>query len=221
VTKLILVRHGATEWNQLGLIQGLSDVPLSATGLYQMERVAAHLDAVLPTSIVIVSSDLKRCARSADLIGVRRQLEPSLYVALREVDFGGWTGHKIDELRAQPVEQKAWDEMTPDFVWKGGESFADAHNRADHCLRAVVDQHPGQCIVVFTHGAIIQLVLSQWLCGSLHAARRFGVSNASITILESPTSDRVRLRVLNKRLDVTDGEDDDTRENVSDLSQCL
>lgn len=197
MSRLYLVRHGETEWNQEGCIQGSADIPLSAAGETQMRATASFLEELIHEPFHVFTSDLKRCAESAAMITETRRVTTVLTQRLREVDFGSWTGRTVDELRAAPAERRAWDDMSPNYVWGGGESFAIACERAAEAItQHLAITQPRQVIVV-THGLIIQLLLSVWICGSLTCASRFTVSNGSITILDWNASGEASILAAN------------------------
>jgi broad specificity phosphatase PhoE len=103
---------------------------------------------------------------------------------LREVDFGYWTGRHVQEVRADPVARAAWDDMSIDYVWGDAESFALAHRRAEAAIADYVRGARVADIVVVTHGLIIQLLLSGWLCGSPASANRFSAANGSVSVVD-------------------------------------
>jgi len=90
VTKIILVRHGQTLWNNIGKYQGHTDVPLSKTGIEQASKVAKRLKNDKITAIY--SSDLKRAKQTAEIIALEHNLPVITNTRFREINFGVWEG---------------------------------------------------------------------------------------------------------------------------------
>jgi glucosyl-3-phosphoglycerate phosphatase len=149
VPRLVLWRHGRTEWNAAGRFQGQLDPPLDAVGRRQARVAAPHLAAPLPEGTVVVSSDLGRAAETAvaltDVLGVPLRLD----ARLREVAMGSWEGLTREEVAERHPEQYAdWLAGRP-IVGRGGEDAADVPARA---LAALRDLPEAPAAVVVTHG---------------------------------------------------------------------
>ena len=97
--KLYLIRHGQTDWNIQGKIQGSHDIPLNDTGRAQAKLVAEGMDSRPVTKIF--SSTLVRAVETARMIGDRQQVETYLVPGLIEVEFGKWEGMTWDEIKAK------------------------------------------------------------------------------------------------------------------------
>jgi probable phosphoglycerate mutase len=170
--RLVLWRHGRTEWNAEGRFQGQLDPPLDAEGRRQAARVAPQLAAELPAGqTVVVSSDLSRAAETAasltTVLGVPLQVDPRL----REHGMGTWEGLTRDEVADRYPEQYAdWVAGRP-VRGRGGEEPADVATRA---LAALADLPPSPVAVVVTHGGTAGRLLERLLgLGSRHR-RVFG-----------------------------------------------
>ncbi|MGY1631215.1 histidine phosphatase family protein [Geodermatophilus sp. SYSU D01186] len=151
VTRLLIWRHGRTEWNATGRFQGQLDPPLDAEGRGQAARTAPQLAATgpLPQGTVVVSSDLTRAAETAatltGLLGVPLRLDPRL----REVGLGCWEGLTRDEVAERHPDQYAdWLAGRP-VRGRGGEDPATVPDRA---LAALQDLPEAPAAVVVTHG---------------------------------------------------------------------
>jgi broad specificity phosphatase PhoE len=149
-TRVLLWRHGLTEWNAERRIQGQTDVPLTGTGVAQAQAAAARLAACAPD--LIVSSDLRRAAHTAAALAEVTGLDVRHDARLRERSFGDWEG-----LTGPEIEQE-WPEAYAH--WRAGDPVDDAgveHDedvakRVAEALRGLVDRAPGATIVVVTHG---------------------------------------------------------------------
>jgi probable phosphoglycerate mutase len=151
VPRLLLWRHGRTEWNATGRFQGQMDPPLDAEGRAQAARVAPLLvgSGLDRADTVVVSSDLSRAEETArvltDLLGVPLRLDPRL----REHGLGSWEGLTRDEVASRFPDQYAdWVAGHP-VRGRGGEDSAEVTARA---LDALADLPAAGIAVVVTHG---------------------------------------------------------------------
>lgn len=188
-TRIILVRHGETDWNATGRIQGNNDTPLNAVGRAQAQRVAARL-AGEPVR-AIYSSDLARAYETAVIIDQGIHVGVVTSPVLRERRYGVWEGLTSAEIQARYSEQFAeWRSRRMDFAPPGGETHNQLLARALAELEAIAHRHPGELVVVVTHGGLCYVVLAH-LVGSVDGARQVGATrqvaptgNASLHILE-------------------------------------
>jgi broad specificity phosphatase PhoE len=142
VTTLLLVRHGETDWNADGRLQGHTDRPLSDFGRRQAQQLAAELEGEKLEAIY--SSDLARARETAEIVGERLGLPVVLDPELREKDWGNWEG-----LTA--VER--------DRVEFAGESTEAHQERMLRALRRISERHPGEGrVLVITHGGSMRRV---------------------------------------------------------------
>jgi probable phosphoglycerate mutase len=149
--RLVLWRHGRTEWNAEGRFQGQLDPPLDDLGRRQAAAAAPHLIAggLTAADTVVVSSDLIRAAETAatlsDLLGVPLQLDKRL----REHGMGTWEGLTRSEVADRYPEQYAdWLAGRP-VRGRGGE---EPEAVAERALAALVDLEPAATVVVVSHG---------------------------------------------------------------------
>jgi broad specificity phosphatase PhoE len=162
VSRVIVWRHGSTEWNLSGRFQGQQDPPLVAAGRFEGARAARYLaQGLLTDATVVVSSDLRRALDTAttltDLLGIR----PLVDARLREHALGCWEGLTRDEVAARYPEQYAdWQAGRP-VRGRGGEGAADVAARA---VAALADLPQASAAVVVTHaataGRLIESLLS-------------------------------------------------------------
>ena len=147
------VRHGETDWNRKGLIQGWIDTPLNGTGHSQAKAVAqALLDvAEFSPAFNFVVSPLLRARQTMGYIAEALALEPpqiAIEPAVRELGFGVWEGRPFWELKASPVYPAHPEDR---YLWRpeGGESYADGNARMSQWLDSL-----DRPTVVVAHGAI-------------------------------------------------------------------
>jgi probable phosphoglycerate mutase len=183
VTRILLVRHGETDWNAAGRIQGHSDTPLNAAGHEQARRVARRL-AREPVQ-ALYSSDLARASQTATAIGHTLGLPVVTSPRLRERQYGVWEGLTAAEIQARFPEQFAeWRARSTDFAPPQGESRSQLLTRALAELQAIARRHAREVVVVVTHGGFCYVLINHIL-GSVDGDRReFAFGNASIHTLE-------------------------------------
>jgi 2,3-bisphosphoglycerate-dependent phosphoglycerate mutase len=135
VTTLLLVRHGETDWNAEGRLQGHTDRPLNEYGRRQAAALAERLadDGI----DAVYSSDLSRARETADIVAGRLGLPVVLEPGLREKNWGSWEG-------LTPLERDAVEYV--------GESTEAHRERTLRALREIAEQHPGARVLVVTHG---------------------------------------------------------------------
>ena len=182
-TRIILVRHGETDWNAAGRLQGQSDTPLNAIGRMQAQRAAQRL--VRESVRAIYSSDLARAQETATIIGQLLGLPVITSPQLRERHYGLWEGLTWGEIQGRYPEQMAERRDRPlEFAPPAGESGEELRARALAALQLIGQQHPSEVVVVVTHGGLCYAFLHHIL-GNMDGDRReFTFGNASIHTLE-------------------------------------
>ena len=151
VPRLLLWRHGRTEWNATGRFQGQLDPPLDEEGRRQAALAAPHLLAagLPPEETVVVSSDLSRAAETAEALTALLGVPLRLDARLREHGMGSWEGLTRDEVAERYPEQFAdWIAGRP-IRGRGGEEAAAVAERA---VAALADLPAAGVAVVVTHG---------------------------------------------------------------------
>jgi broad specificity phosphatase PhoE len=150
MTRLILWRHGRTEWNLVGRFQGQLDVELDDVGITQAEEAAHRVAAYSPD--LIVASDLRRASRTAQCLGVLLEREVSLDARLRERSFGSWEGLTRAEIEQKfPDDAQRW-ERNETIIESTIEPFPAVIDRVTACLLEVAQRVGDGTAVVVTHG---------------------------------------------------------------------
>jgi broad specificity phosphatase PhoE len=153
VTRLIVWRHGNTDWNAEGRVQGQTDVPLNDLGRQQAVDAAELLATMRPTAIV--SSDLRRAADTASALGALTGLPVRTDTRLRERFFGSWQGLLMSEVaETLPAEYARWTHGA-DVIGDDIESLDDMGKRMAEAFvdAAEFDRSGTGTVVVATHGA--------------------------------------------------------------------
>lgn len=180
MTTLWLIRHGETDWNVAGRLQGHREVPLNENGLRQARGLAATL-AKEPPFAALYSSDLGRAKETAAAAAEVLGLPVTSRSELRERNFGVLSDLTWVEAEAKHPELfsrlRARD---PDFVPAGGESLSQTFARTVTALNSIAREWPGAQVLVVTHGGVIDAAWRAANGVALHVKREFELHNASI-----------------------------------------
>ena len=193
-TTILLIRHGQTDWNKAGRWQGHTDIPLNQTGIAQAEALAQRLTA-WPISH-LYSSDLKRAAQTASILGEKLSLNPVLHEIWRERDvglFGGLTSAQVAETFPDIWTQRTNGILEP----PEGERYQAMHQRAGQALQQVLGHHNGETVAVVTHGGLLHALAAHVLGMEPNAYGRISFrGNTGLTIVEA-NDDYATLVLLN------------------------
>ncbi len=195
MTRLILIRHGETEWNETKRFQGVSDIPLSAKGMAQALSLARSLEK--ERLAAIYTSPLIRARQTADCL-VRHHSCPLLVVEdLKELNQGRLEGLTGEDLRRDfPDFFRKWLEEPGETVLPGGESLGDLQRKAWAVVEVLVGKHREETVAIVAHSFVILAILCRALELPLQSFRRFRQDPTAKSILEF--SDRgAALRCLN------------------------
>lgn len=178
-TRLLLIRHGETAWNRATRIQGHTDIPLSALGLAQAERLAGAL-AHEPLA-AIYSSDLSRARQTAQALARPHGLALVLDADLRERAFGAFEGLSWEEINQRyPDDAARWRRREPDFPVGGGESLTLFSQRCIAAVRRAAAGHPG---AIVAHGGVLDCLYRAATGVALDAPRSWQLGNATVNRL--------------------------------------
>jgi broad specificity phosphatase PhoE len=186
MTVVVLVRHGATEWNESKRAQGQADIPLSARGHAQAKEIARELAGL--DIAAVYSSDLVRAVDTARAIADEHDLDVSVDPGFREVDQGEWTGLTTSEIKARWPE--LWGPARHYTARPGGESPAQVRERALAALARVARAHPDETVVVVSHGGTIRWLSAEALgYDDRESARIRGLFNGGAVSLRAQVAD--------------------------------
>ena len=188
-TRLTVLRHGETDWNQVTRLQGHTDIALNATGRWQAQRLAQAL-ANDPLNAVY-ASDLQRAFDTGQAVAQAHGLQAVATPALRERCFGMLEGKTWAELEAQhPAETQLWRTRVPDWAPPGGgESLVALRERVVGALAALAERHLGGHIALVAHGGVLDAIYRAATGLDTQAPRSWLLKNAAINrLLWSPDS---------------------------------
>lgn len=176
-TELILIRHGETDWNRELRFQGHADVPLNDVGHEQARRLGLRLAG--ETAQHLISSDLMRAQQTAAPAALQLSLPVLTSPALREQYFGIVEGMRADEIQSlHPRAWEEWLEFREDHAMPEGETAREFHARIIAALGGIAATHRGQCLIVVTHGGVLDMVWRTARGLSLSGPRRSDIPNA-------------------------------------------
>ena len=158
--RVLLARHGQTDWNAAGKIQGVSDVPLNERG---REQAAALVGRVLDAGAIsaVYTSPLKRARETAEIIGRHLGLEPVPVGALTELNFGDWEGCSWEEIGARwPEQLAAYEADRNNYAPPNGESYAVMLGRAWPFVDGLRRTAGGAALCV-CHSAVMRGILAR------------------------------------------------------------
>ena len=179
--RLIVVRHGVTDWNREGRWQGRLDPPLSESGRHEASLVAARLvdDPDLRPARILAST-LARAAETAAAIGEALGITVEPEPRLVEIGAGQWEGRTHAELEATDGERyRAW-RTTPVYGPPGGEPLIDAAARVKTLL-AAVEASSAWPVLLVSHGGILRYLARGLLDLDAERAEALDIDNASVS----------------------------------------
>ena len=180
-TQIIIVRHGQTQWNTRKIRQGHLDSELTDKGVAQARALGQRLARESFTALY--SSDLGRALHTARMIAAVTGHEIVTDARLRERHLGVFQGLSGDEIKDKhPEEYRLHRTLGPEYVIPGGESVRQQVARNVDCLDEIALKHPGEKVVVVTHGGVVSGLFRHALDIPLDAPRRFEFVNAGLNV---------------------------------------
>jgi len=182
LTKIFLIRHGETEWNAVGKLQGSSDIKLLPEGIEQAHLLAEHA----PFSMVdaIYSSDLSRAMMTAEILAEKFGLPVIKERGLRETSFGDWEGRFLSDLAKENPNGFEKFFTKPDKVQlPNGETFLQSQARIMNAFDEIIADNEDKNIIVVSHGAAIRLILCAALYIPIRKMWSIGQYNMALNIL--------------------------------------
>jgi probable phosphoglycerate mutase len=197
--RILLVRHGETEWNRIKRFQGRSNLPLNQTGKKQVHALALALKDSLITAIY--TSPLDRAMETATLI---RSFHPSVPIIVEdgfiEMDLGEFDGMEAKYwIQTYPEYRKAWQETPSSIKMPGGESLQEVQSRAVQALERITTSHPPEAtLLICTHNFVICSLLCHAKAMSLDRFREIKQETAALNIIYKKGK-RFRVTSVNDR----------------------
>lgn len=181
-TRILAVRHGQTDWNQVRRMQGHIDIALNATGHWQARQLVHAL--VDEPIAAIYSSDLQRAVETArplaNAVGQTIHIEQGL----RERNFGRFEGKTFTEIEiAWSDEARRWRQREPDFAPEGGETLTQLRQRTAEIVGNIAARHQGALVLLVTHGGVLDALHRLATGMDVQAPSSWALENAAINRL--------------------------------------
>lgn len=182
--RLIIVRHGESEWNRIGRYQGQLDAPLSELGLRQAEALAERLRN--EAFDVIFTSPLQRASKTAEAIARRHSAVPYFEdVALLEIHHGEWQGLYTDDVKTRFAEGlHEWRHHPTRSQMPAGESFSNVLKRVLDFKERLLVEYEDRTVLISTHDVVVKILIADALGMNMDRINRFWITNASISVIE-------------------------------------
>jgi broad specificity phosphatase PhoE len=195
--QIVLVRHGATDWNLEHRCQGSTDRDLSETGLRQAEQIAIRLRT--ETVHGIYSSDLKRARQTAEVISQHHGLPVGIETQIRELDHGRLEGLTFAEIKQNyGAFLSRWRSEPAELEVPGGERLIDVAERAWAALNRIAGRHgPAERIVVVSHNFPIVGIVCRITGTHLNKYRNFHLDPCGMTRLQRNPDGRWQVTHIN------------------------
>ncbi len=158
MTRIYLVRHGTTEWNQAEIFRGRANCQLNGTGQAEAQALAEYFrDTDLRG---IYSSPLSRAEETAQAIAQRHGLPVFLDAAFIDIDFGEWNGLPLEEVKRKYADlYRVWRERPQDATFPGGENLEQVRTRAWGGLQRVVQENPERTVLIVAHRVVTKILI--------------------------------------------------------------
>jgi broad specificity phosphatase PhoE len=170
--RLVLVRHGDTEWSENGRHTSRTDLPLLPSGVERARSLAGALAGF--EFARVLSSPLQRARQTAELAGFGGRVE--VIDDLTEWDYGEYEGLTSPAIWAQRPDWKLWTDGAP-----GGESPEQVAKRADSVIADAITA--GGDVLMFAHGHILRVIVARWIFERVFVGAAFKLSPATLSIL--------------------------------------
>lgn len=183
--KLLLVRHGETQWNVAKKIQGSADICLNETGRFQAAKLGKTLKEYQNKIAKIYTSKLLRAKETAEIIGAELNLEVKVLEGLEEMCMGLWEGMSWKNVEKEyPKEYQIWFQKRRNTRVPQGESYQEVLERLVPALQEIVKKEKEDTLVV-THSADIMSLMSCVYQTPFHEMiKHYKTENCGIVVLE-------------------------------------
>jgi broad specificity phosphatase PhoE len=172
--RLLLLRHGETEWSRSGRHTGRTDLALLDLGREQATLAAEAIGDLQLRDPLVVSSPRQRALVTAELAGLTvNEVSP----LLAEWDYGDYEGLTTPQIRETVPDWTVWTHPSP-----GGETAVQVSDRADEAIALALEHMDSRDVVFVGHGHFSRSVLSRWVELPVSEGVRFSMAAASIAV---------------------------------------
>lgn len=183
--KLYFIRHGQTDWNVQGKIQGSYDSELNETGISQAQKLSKKVIDNNIKFTKIYSSKQKRALKTAEILSEVTTVDCIPMEGLEEIDLGDWEGLSWKEVREKyPKEYEEWYQYRRYTKAPYGESYQDMIERVLNALHSIITSNSDDVAIV-THSAVIMCLQCYITNTPFNDMGKFKTDNANITEIDS------------------------------------
>jgi probable phosphoglycerate mutase len=172
--RLLLLRHGETEWSKSGRHTGRTELDLTETGREQAKLAADALSVLTLDNPLVVSSPRRRAQVTAELAGLKVDEVSPL---LAEWDYGEYEGLTTKQIRQTVPDWLVWTHGCP-----GGESLQQVSDRADKAIAFALEQMESRDVLFVGHGHFSRALVTRWVEMEISEGIRFAMVAASIAV---------------------------------------
>lgn len=172
--RLVLLRHGETEWSKSGRHTGRTEVELTEAGRTQAKLAGGVLDELKLVDPLVISSPRQRSLTTARLAGLSID---EVSEVLAEWDYGSYEGLTTEQIRETVPDWLVWTHGCP-----GGETVAQVSERADAAVATALEHMESRDVVFVSHGHFSRAVITRWVELPLVEGSRFAMITASIAV---------------------------------------
>jgi len=182
-TRLYIIRHGETEFNKKGMMQGRGiDAPLNSTGKKQADRVADVLKNETVDQLVV--SSMIRSIQTAQPLSKLLSMPIQSYDDLDEMNFGDLEGKRSKDIANELNHiHNEWASGNINYNIPGGESPVEVFERANGRIKSLLESG-GETVVLILHGRLMRILLSKWLGYGIENMHKIAHANGSINQIE-------------------------------------
>lgn len=180
--KIYLLRHGESQWNLSGKIQGQKDIPLTNKGISQAKLAGDKLSSVKIDKVY--SSDLSRAYDTAKIIGDKIKKEPITVKDFREISFGTWEGLSNKDIATHKEQIYLWRNEPENLQIPGGENLGQVQSRAIKALNQILQDKANNNILLVSHGVTLKTLVLGLLNMDLKHFKNLTINNVGLSIIE-------------------------------------
>jgi broad specificity phosphatase PhoE len=185
MTRLVLIRHGETDWNVEGRYQGQADPPLNAKGMAQAAELAGRL-AKLPRLDIIYSSPLLRASQTAEVVADKLGGPLHLESRFMEIHQGDWQTRLRSEIEGlYPELFKSWETTPWEVCPPQGETLQQVQERVYAAIDEIITRHPEERVGIVSHRIPLALIKLRYQEGmDRDIVRSLHIPNVYFEVLE-------------------------------------
>lgn len=158
MTKLLIIRHGRTEWNRVERLRGRADIALDELGRKQAEATAKRVAEWQVNAIY--SSPLRRAMETAQILARPAGLEVKKLHDITDIDYGQWQGLSLEDAAAKDGDlYKKWLHSPHQVKFPGGESLVEVKDRVAAAIDKLIVQHNKETIALVSHKVVCHVMV--------------------------------------------------------------